>query len=110
MRRARDLLLGSLPLFAAFPLGLTSEVVPLARNADGFTISRGDAPRDAEEAPSIPPFDLRLGSEVRQDVGLAGPAPLAADCWIAGQWVETIHGDLHLCTKWECSDGRSWVD
>ncbi|MGH7150017.1 MAG: hypothetical protein ACREIU_04940 [Planctomycetota bacterium] len=110
MRRARSLLVGSLPLLAALSLGLASEIPPLARNAEGGPFSPGDGARESSEVPSALPFDPPLGPEHRQDPGPAGPEPRIGDCWIAAQWTETIHGVPHLCTKWECSDGRSWTE
>ncbi|MCI0587348.1 MAG: hypothetical protein L0323_10960 [Planctomycetes bacterium] len=62
-------------------------------------------------APRSVPLQVGPVLEGRSPSGIASisGAPLE-DCEIVQQWVETIHGVPHLCTKWQCDDGRTWTD
>ena len=112
MRRARNLLLGSLPFLAALPLAIATEVPPLPRVAEPARTSQGDSVEGSPVA-SPSPLTLQVGPvlEERSHPGADSNsgAPLE-DCQIVEQWVETIHGVPHLCSKWQCKDGRTWTD
>ncbi|HET6201419.1 MAG TPA: hypothetical protein VFI25_01310 [Planctomycetota bacterium] len=92
MQRLGKLLLSSFSLLASLPLGATSESRTIPSEGEHREVSEAALAGAPSEAAST------------------GTAPAAADCWIVDQWIEEIHGVPNLCTKWACSDGRTWTD